>query len=352
MRDTFFRGNVMALKAYTPGEQPAAGARVVKLNTNENPYPPSPRVAEAIRSTDAELRLYPDPLARGLRGAAAAAWEVPAEWILAGNGSDELLAMLVRAFVPEGGVVAYPVPTYSLYSTLVAAHGATAMEIPWNEDYSIPDGLDACDARLVFIARPNAPTGTVVTLDSLRRLARSLDGILCVDEAYVDFAQDNALCLVREFENVVILRTLSKSYSLAGARVGLAVTCPALAEGLFKIKDSYNLSRMALAAGQAALEDRAWAGANIEKVKATRATLASALTDMGIPHLPSQANFILARIGDSAREVYLALKGRGILVRYFDQDMMRDSLRISVGSDEEVALLVKALKEIVAKTRS
>ena len=349
MTRSFFRKNIDAMGPYVPGEQPPAGARVIKLNTNENPYPPSPRVAEAVKASAEHVRLYPDPESAKLREAASRAYGFPADWIIAGNGSDELLSVLVRAFVEEGGAVSYPVPTYSLYRTLVRAQGAEAREIPWPEDYSLPKGLDG---RLVLVCRPNAPTGTMVTLDSLRDLARRLQGILCVDEAYVEFADDDALPLVREFDNVVVLRTLSKSFSLAGARVGLGIARPEVIQGLRKVKDSYNLSRMAQAAGEAALSDLETMRRNIARVRATRERLAGRLEQMGLPCLPSQANFVLARVGPEARAVYRALKDRGILVRHFDEDRIRDAIRISIGTDEQVDALLAALEEILRPARS
>jgi len=349
----YFRPNVEGMTGYTPGEQPAAGEAVIKLNTNENPYPPSPKVLDAVRgAADDTLRLYPDPTARALREAAGRVYGFGPEWIVAGNGSDELLAMLVRAFCSEGERVAYPVPTYSLYCTLVRAHGAEAVEVPWADGYCIPEGLAGAGARLVILCRPNAPTGTMVPVESVRELARSLDCVLCVDEAYVDFADsddDNCLALVREFENVVVLRTLSKSFSLAGARVGLAFACPELVEGLNKVRDSYNLSRMAIAAGEAALDDMDWMRANAARIRATRSRLVERLTGLGFDCLPSQANFVLARVGyPRAKELYEKLKARGILVRYFEQESVRDCLRITVGTDSEVDALLGALGEIMS----
>lgn len=353
MRRGYFRSNIDEMTGYVPGEQPPAGAKVVKLNTNENPYPPSPRVIEAVRRAAGEgLRLYPDPTARALREAAGRTYNFPPEWIVAGNGSDELLAMLVRAFASEGEIVAYPVPTYSLYRTLVRAQGAEAREVPWADGYAIPDGLVDDGAQLVILCRPNAPTGTMVPLESVRELARALGCVLCVDEAYVDFADsedNNCLPLVREFGNVVVLRTLSKSFSLAGARIGLGFAQPSLIEGLGKVKDSYNLSRTALAAGEAALGDMDWMRGNAARIRATRARLVGRLGGLGFACLPSQANFVLARVGHPrAKELYEALKARGLLLRYFDQEAVRDALRITVGTDVEVDALLSALGELTA----
>jgi len=348
MAKSYFRENVDEMSPYVPGEQPADGERVVKLNTNENPYPASPRVAEAVNEVMVDARLYPDPVATGLRAAAAEAWGFEPAQIIAGNGSDELLAMLIRAVVPPGEKVAYPVPTYSLYRTLVKGHGAESVTVQWPDDYTLPmKELASSGARLVFVARPNAPTGTVVALDALAALARGLDGVVCVDEAYADFAEDNAFGLVREFGNVIVLRTLSKSFSLAGARVGLGFAQEPLIDGLNKIKDSYNLSRMALAAGEAAVRDLEWMKANVAKVRRTRTRLVGELGRLGVSCTASHANFVFASIGPKARNVYEALKARGILVRYFDEDRVRHGLRITVGTDEEVDELLKALAEIL-----
>lgn len=344
MKRSYFRRNIDRMAPYTPGEQPGPAEKFIKLNTNENPYPPSPRVLEAVKRSAADsLRLYPDPESKALREAASRLYGIPPDWILAGNGSDELLAMLMKAFVPEGGLVSYPVPTYSLYRTLVQAHGAKAKEVRWKPDWSLPSGLASKGTRLTFLARPNSPSGTSVPKESVRGLAASLNGILCIDEAYADFADDNCLDLLHERENVVILRTLSKSFSLAGARVGLAFARPEIIAGLRKVKDSYNLSRMAQAAGEAALSDPDWMRANIERVRKTRVRLTEALRRLNLEVPDSQSNFVFARVGEQAKEIYLALKSRGILVRHFDEPGARDSLRISIGTDAEIDELLEAL---------
>jgi len=239
-----------------PGEQPGPGRRVVKLNTNENPYPPSARVLEALAgAVNDRLRLYPDPEAHGLRTRAAAVYGVPADHVLAGNGSDECLALLVRALVDPGDRVAYPVPTYSLYDTLVAVQGGTAVRLPWPSDFALPAGLVDARARLTFLCNPNSPSGTLVPTAQVEDLARRIEGVLVVDEAYVDFARESAMSLVGRYPNVVVLRTFSKSFSLAGLRVGLAFGHPDLLAGLRTVKDSYNLDRLALVAAEAALDD-------------------------------------------------------------------------------------------------
>ena len=355
---SFFRPNVDAMSAYVPGEQPLPGAKVIKLNTNENPYPPSPKVAEAIRAElgagnapGDRLRLYSDPKALGFRQAASEATGFPVEQILHGNGSDELLAMLMRAFVAERDSIAYPYPTYVLYETLAHQQGAVVRTFDFPRDFSLPRDLYGCDAKLVFIASPNSPSGTLYPSPQLRRLAQSLPrGILVVDEAYVEFAVVNALKLVHELKNMVVLRTLSKSHSLAGMRLGLLFGPPDIVAGLWKVKDSYNLDRLAIAAGAAALRDPEWTKANVVKVRATRARVARELATLGLEVLPSQSNFIFARLDNAKRAAgaYRFLKERGLLVRYFPMRLLDDGLRVSMGTDAEMDVFVAALKEYIA----
>jgi histidinol-phosphate aminotransferase len=329
-----------------PGEQPDASRRIVKLNTNENPYPPSPSVLEAVRAAaDGSVRLYPDPESRGVRTRAAALYGVSVDRIMVGNGSDELLALLLRATIDPGGRVAFPVPTYSLYETLVAVQGGEIVRVPWPDDFTLPaDAIVAADARLTFVCNPNSPSGTFVPIDVLDALAPRLGGILVVDEAYVDFARDHALRLVERHANVVVLRTLSKSYSLAGLRVGLLVGHPELLTGLRTVKDSYNLNRLSQAAAEAALADQETMRANVTRIRATRAVLSEGLIQLGYRVLPSEANFVLARRpGVDQAPVARALAARGILVRHFAVPGLADALRITVGTDVETASLLEAL---------
>jgi histidinol-phosphate aminotransferase len=371
---SLLRPCVDAMTPYVPGKQPPAGARVIKLNTNENPYPPSPEVARAVtRELEAggdRLRRYSDPGATALRRAVADVTGFPVEGILAGNGSDELLALLLRATVDPGAVVAYPEPTYVLYETLAAAQDAVVRTVPFGPDFSLPEELFNLPARVVFVASPNSPSGNAHPARSLERLARGLgDGLLVVDEAYADFASESALELARRLPNVVVTRTLSKSYSLAGLRVGFLFGSPEVVHGLTKIKDSYNLDRLALAAAEAAVIDQAWMRANVARVRATRSRMTDALRALGLDVLPSEANFVLARLGSAERArrahagleargilvryfdrpglddaLHAGLEARGILVRYFDRPGLDDALRISVGSDEETTAFLTALE--------
>ncbi len=333
---------------YVPGEQPQEPG-FIKLNTNENPYPPSPLVRRAILSGAGDsLRLYPDPDAARLRRRAAAVYGFDLPQVIAGNGSDDLLAMIARAFIGEGDALCCPTPTYTLYDTLVRIQGGRVSGVPYPDDYALPAGLARRGAPVTVVANPNSPSGTAVPVAALADLADRVRGVLVVDEAYADFAEETALSLARERENVVVLRTFSKSFSLAGMRIGLGFAHPRLVAGLNKVKDSYNLSRLSLAAGEAALQDIGWMEENVSRIRRTRSALAAALPALGFLPFPSQSNFVMARRagGRSARPVYEELKSRKILVRYFDTPRLRDSLRITVGTDAEIAALLDALGEI------
>ncbi len=347
---SYFRKNIDALAPYVPGEQPAAGTRVIKLNTNENPYPPSPQAMAVLRDFDPDLlRRYPHPYAQRVRETVSQVLDVPPDWVLVGNGSDDLLTMLMRSTVEPGRPVVYPMPTYVLYRTLAQIQDAPVTEVPFDEDYNLPlADLLAANGAVTILANPNSPSGTLAPNAQLADLAARLDGLLVIDEAYADFASDTALDLVRRFPNVLVLRTLSKGYSLAGLRVGFGIAQPSVITGLSKVKDSYNVDALAAALAAAALADQAHKNANAEKVKASRGRLAGSLGDLGFRVWPSQSNFLLARPpqGDAGR-LYEGLKQRGILVRYFREARLDDKLRITVGTDPENDALVAALKELL-----
>ena len=347
---TYFRQNIDALSAYVPGEQPPSDAKVIKLNTNENPYPPAPAALQVLRELDGELlRRYPHPMARAFREAASLALGVPADWILVGNGSDDLLTMIMRACAEPGRRVVYPMPTYVLYRTLAQIQDAEVVEVPFHEDYSLPiEPLIKAQGAVTFIASPNSPSGTVAPVEVLDKLAMQLSGILVVDEAYVDFADSNALELVKKYDNVIVLRTLSKGYSLAGLRLGFGIANPSLLEGLFKVKDSYNVDAIACAVGAAAIADQSYKENNAQKIKNSRTKMQEALQKLGFYVLPSQANFLLAQSpSGNAQSLYQTLKERGIFVRYFNQPRLADKLRITIGTPEQNEALLKVLAEIL-----
>jgi histidinol-phosphate aminotransferase len=349
LKVSYLRKNIEAMAGYVPGEQPAPGDRVIKLNTNENPYPPSPRVVEALRSLDPErLRRYPDPMANRVRDLVGRMFGVGRECILCGNGSDELLNLAVRAFAGEGERIAYPVPTYSLYPVLAEIQGAAVIEVPTLADFALPvDALKATPARLMIICNPNAPTGVFTPPEVVSDLASRFDGVLIVDEAYVDFSPTDCMRLVRERPNVMVFRTLSKSYSLAGLRFGYAVGSPELIKGLEKVKDSYNVDAVSIDLALAALADQAWMQTNVEKIRAERSRLAAGLAELGFGVTPSEANFILAAVpGGDGAACYRNLKARGILVRWWNLPRLADKLRITVGTPAENDALLAALRDI------
>ena len=344
-----FRPALDRLAAYAPGEQPADAAEIVKLNTNENPYPPSPRALAALGAVDGQaLRRYPHPLADEFRRSAAEVLGVEPEWILAGNGSDDLLTMLFRAVTGAGRAVAYPAPTYVLYRTLAAIQGAPVREVPFDEEYTLPvDALADTGAALTLVANPNSPSGTAAPIGELARLAERTAGVLAVDEAYAAFAEASALDLARRHAHVIVLRTLSKSHGLAGLRLGFGVAHPDLLAGLAKVKDSYNVDAVAAAVGAAAIRDVAYTRETVERIRATRARLGAALAARGFRVWPSEANFVLARPADGdARRLYEGLKERGVLVRYFAEPGLADKLRITVGTEEQTTRLLARLAEL------
>ncbi|HEX4210046.1 MAG TPA: histidinol-phosphate transaminase, partial [Candidatus Binataceae bacterium] len=260
------------------------------------------------------LRLYPAPRADAFIDAAAKLYDIPREMILAGNGSDELLSIIFRAALSPGDRVAYPLPTYSLYDTLAALQDARVIGKPLGAGFMIPlEGLARERANLTIVCNPNSPCGTCVPAEELSQLARRLGRrLLIIDEAYADFAEGNALGLVREQDNVIVLRSLSKSFSLAGMRLGLSFAQPSITDALLKVKDSYNLNRLAIVAGTEALEDAAWMRRNVERVKRTRALTEERLRALGFEVPPSSANFVLARIeGHDMAPLHAALRRRG-----------------------------------------
>jgi histidinol-phosphate aminotransferase len=354
----YLRPNIRAMAGYTPGEQPQ-GTDIIKLNTNENPYPPSPRaldaMAEILRSD--RLRKYPDPLGRAFRQTAGKLYGVDPDGILIGNGSDDILTILTRAFVPEGGLIVSPTPSYLLYSTLADIQGAKFEGVPCTNDWGLPTPWPKRDADLTLIANPNSPTGTVVSNAALAALAAELHGPLVIDEAYADFADGNAVSLAK-LPNVIVTRTLSKSYSLAGLRFGFAIASPSLIREFIKVKDSYNCDALSLAGAQAALEDQDYFRQTRATIIATRERMTIELRKLGFDVLTSHANFVWAQRADRpVKPIFDELKRRNILVRFMNYPpdgstgklalRRRDGLRISVGSDAEIDRLLADLKGIV-----
>ncbi|PLX73515.1 MAG: histidinol-phosphate transaminase [Desulfuromonas sp.] len=344
------RDAIKQMSKYVPGFQPPDGEQWIKLNTNENPYPPSPQVAEAIRQElgdGGSLRKYPDPPSQSAREAAADLYGYDPDWIIMANGSDELLNNLIRTFVGEGEELAYLNPSYSYYATLAAIQGAKVKTFTLTEEGEIADFPERYRGKLFFLTSPNAPLGISFDNDRIAELAGRCDGVLVVDEAYADFAEINALDLVGQHDNVIVTRTFSKSYGLAGMRLGLAIARPEVVDALDKIRDHYNIDRLAQVAAVAALKDQDYLQDTVQKICATRQWFAGELETLGYALLPSQANYVFAIPPDrNGKRVYDALFERKILVRFFSDPALAHGLRISIGTREEMETSVAALKEI------
>jgi histidinol-phosphate aminotransferase len=355
-----FRDNILASAGYVPGEQPADLA-TIKLNTNENPYPPSPRVLEAIRAmTGEQLRRYPSPTGKAFREAAGAVHGVSSDWILPFNGGDELLSVAIRAAAGEKDTVAFLEPSYSLYPVLTELNGSRAAKLAYeivenrkskieNPQWSLPVGIERTKAKILLIVNPNAPSGHLDPVERLGAIAERFKGLLVIDEAYVDFAPVNALELVKRFENVLILRTMSKGYSLAGLRFGYGIAQPGLMHELEKVRDSYPVDAVAITAATAAITDQVHARGTWEKVNAERTRVSAALRGMGFALPESHSNFVLATVpgGLTGKGVYETLKSRGILVRWWDLPRIADKLRITIGTPEQDDRLLAVLKTLV-----
>jgi histidinol-phosphate aminotransferase len=344
--------HIERLEAYEPGLQPREGERAIKLNTNENPYPPSPWVEEAIREEGTDrLRLYPDPGSQRLRETAASLYGVPPEQVLCGNGSDEILGILLRTFTTGRDRIGYYVPSYSYYKTLGAIHNLDLIPTPLGEDPLDPPLPAQTDLRIFFLTNPNSPMGFALSPEFVARLAKQIQGILVVDEAYADFARWNCLSLIQDLPNVLITRSLSKSYSLAGLRVGFAVGAERWIEQMNKVRDHYNLNRIAQAAACVALRDQRHYQDNKDRVLRTRERFCRALGGLGLETFPSEANFVFAKLSSAkvASTVFQGLNEKGIYVRYFPQEGLDQGLRISVGTDGEMDLLLAELRILIER---
>ncbi len=368
---SLIRPLVRSLHAYVPGEQPKI-PNLIKLNTNENPYPPSPGVLRAVRqAVDERLRLYPDPTAEQLREKLARMHGCRPSQVIVGNGSDELLALAVRAFVEPTRVrqtaaarsratVQYPWPCYSLYPVLAEAHGARTQAVPLKENYDLPsvstlrrEGGWDFRAALTFITTPNAPSGRGYSVSQLDELCRAQKGVVVLDEAYVDFAAGNALALTKKHPHVLISRTFSKAYSLCFQRIGYFIGHEELISALHSIRDSYNVNGLGQVAAQATLDDLAYYDRHFSIILATRERLRRELTGLGFEVVPSQTNFLFCKPpGPTAEKWLSALRDRRILVRWFRLPKLARFLRITVGTDREADALLKAVGDIVGGYRS
>jgi len=352
---SYARKTIDQLTGYVPGEQPQV-AGLIKLNTNENPYPPAPAVATALHAAlDDRLRLYPDPTASALRQQLGVQFGFAAGQIVIGNGCDDLLNLCVRAFCDTGDKLAYFWPSYSLYPVLANIQGAQPVELPLDDNFQItahPDLLtQLAGVKLLFITQPNAPSGVWLAKVELQRVIEEMDGVVVIDEAYVDFAGDHCLDFARDYDNVLVARTFSKSYSLAGLRIGWTVGAPALIAALAKVKDSYNVNRLSQLAAAAALADQQYFAETTRKVKATRQRVLGRLEEWKFRVFPSQTNFVFAQPPAplTARQWFVALRERKVLVRWWDTDRIRDGVRVTIGTDAEMNEFLAATKEICEK---
>ena len=346
---TYFRQNIEAMTGYAPGEQPQA-ARIIKLNTNENPYPPSPKAVEALRTFDTDLlRKYPEPVSRPVIDAAVDVFGCTVDEVLVGNGSDDILTILIRSFASENDTIGWLEPSYSLYPVLTDIQNAKHCSVSLEEDFSLPDDIadQAKDCTLFFLTYPNAPTANTFCKERIRQFCRDFNGIVVIDEAYGDFAEENCLEIYREFDNVVVTRSFSKSYSLAGLRVGLAFANKTLIDGMKKVKDSYNVNALSQAMAAAALRDQDYFKQTVTKIKETRSRVSEELKALNFTVLNSETNFIFAKPPIDAAEYFEALKQEHIFIRYFKGERTGKYVRITVGTNEEMDEFLEISRKIL-----
>jgi histidinol-phosphate aminotransferase len=347
----WFRPRVLGMKGYIPGEQPK-NLSTTKLNTNENPYPPSASVLKAVKAqADFRLRLYPEPAADTLRKALSKVYHWPLEGILVGNGSDEILSLLFHAVVGKGDLVQYPDITYSLYPVLAEIREAKVKEVKLDSHWGLDFTKLSLNARLTLWGYPNPPVGNCFPKSETKAFCRRAKGLVLIDEAYVDFSKEDCRDIARACPNVLILRTLSKSFSLAGVRLGFVLGHPEVIAQLMKVKDSYNVNRITQALGLAALSAEGLVDMkrNVKKILLDRNGLIEDLRDLDFIVPDSQANFILAtRAGKpGAEDIYKNLKKKGVLVRYFSHPRLKDSLRVTVGTSEQNNKFIAELKKLL-----
>jgi len=351
----YFRKNIEEMQGYTPGEQPKVES-LIKLNTNENPYPPSPKVAECLKSIDYEkLRLYPDPVANELRTVIANLYGYQKENIIIGNGSDDILTIAIRSFVGENEKIACFEPTYSLYPVLAKIQNAETVKVGLDEnnDFEFPSQLlddkselfsSIKDAKLFFVTRPNAPSGTVFDIGSIKKFCSIFKGIVFIDEAYADFAEETCIDLAKKYSNVIIGRTLSKSYSLAGIRLGWGIANKTIINGMMKVKDSYNINYVSSKLAVAALQDKDYFINTISKIKATREYLSEKLPSLGFKVIPSQSNFLfVSPPNGNGKDLFDYLRANNIIVRYFPGKVTGKYIRITIGTKEQIDNLINCI---------
>ncbi len=347
----FLSDKLSALSPYVPGEQPK-DMQYIKLNTNESPFEPSEAVVKAVTEEAGKLQLYSDPDLTELLKTLAEVYEVDTKNVIATNGSDEVLNFAFMAYTDKAHPAVFSNITYGFYSVFAKLHGSPYIEIPLKEDFSI-DYKDYLGLnKTIFIANPNAPTGLTLSLDEIREILKTNpDSIVVIDEAYVDFGGESAVPLIKEFDNLLVTGTFSKSRSLAGARLGFGIASEKIIEDLNTIRFStnpYNVNRMTLAAGVASLKEDSYNKKNAEKIITTRARVKAELEALGFTVLDSKANFLFAqKDGVSGKKLYLGLKEKGVLVRHFDKEIIHDFLRITIGTDAQMDIFLEKLKELL-----
>ena len=355
--NTFLSPEALRLKPYTPGEQPR-DQQYIKLNTNESPFPPSPKVLEVVDTAQVGmLNLYSDPTCKVLEDAIAAFYGVEPENVMSGNGSDEVLAFAFRAFAGEGKPIAYADITYGCYKTWAALFGLESKVVPLREDFSVSveDYMDF--PGTIVIANPNAPTGMLLPESDIRRLLEAdRERVVIIDEAYAHFGAESLVPLTKEYDNLLVVQTMSKNRNLAGARIGYAMGSAALISAVNRVKYSfnpYNVNRLSLLAGAAALEDKAYFEQCCGQIVENRAWVTAELRALGFTVLDSYSNFIFAASDTiPGQELYLKLKDRGILVRWFDADRIRPFVRITIGSRKQLTALVNTIKELLEEAKA
>ena len=337
------------MEPYIPGEQPSDG-EYIKLNTNENPFPPSKEVVENLFSDINEnLKKYPDPLCNEFRKLYAKQYGLEPNQIIVGNGSDETIRMIFHLLIDQGDTIGILNPTYSLYPVVADMYGGKIKKYDLiGENYEIPEEIFADDSKLLILCNPNPPIGTFYDIALIDRICKRIKGVLMVDEAYVDFAEDTCLRLLKDNNNLIICRTFSKSFSLAGMRIGIGIANKDMIDALYKIKDSYNINRLSQSAGIGAMKSVDYYKENVEIIKSNRVYLRNELIKLGFNVPKTQSNFVFAKI-DNAKQIYQQLKEKKILVRYFSDPILANGVRITVGTKEEIDILIKTLKDILEK---
>ncbi|HRZ28282.1 MAG TPA: histidinol-phosphate transaminase [Spirochaetota bacterium] len=346
----YWNSRLRNTEEYLPGEQPGNIDEFIKLNTNENPFPPSKAVLEALRGAcDESLRRYPDPLSREVREIFASQNDLSPENVFIGNGSDEIFTLILRGLVEQDGLAAFPYPSYALYYTLAQVNGIAYDRVPLRADFTYDMGAFLNKKyNLVIVANPNNPTGTWCEIGDIESFLKKFKGLLVVDEAYVDFYNNTAIGLVKKYDNIIVTRSFSKSYSLAGLRIGVAAAHPDIIRGLMIIKDSYNVNRLSLAGARAALLDQKSFRSSLQMVVSNKEYLEERLAGMGFTVVPSQANFVFVRHPQvQSEELYRKLKENKILVRYYKGPVQGDYVRISVGTMMEIKALCKTLESVL-----